>query len=360
MKGSVITYLPDQQFAQHLLDWFDLYGRKDLPWQHNKTPYRVWVSEIMLQQTQVKTVIPYYQRFMAHFPDVIALAKANEDEVLHQWTGLGYYARARNLHKTAKLIHKEYQGRFPETLEQMQSLPGIGRSTAAAILAFACGQHHAILDGNVKRILSRCFLVEGWTGHTSIQKQLWSLSEKITPRQRCDDFNQAMMDLGSSLCSRTSPKCKSCPLSQVCQAHKKELVDQYPNPKPKKDKPEKTTHLLILTNEQGEVLLEKRPAPGIWGGLWSFPQCATGDDIEDWLEKYQYIPAGKKQMHPEFRHTFSHYHLHIRPVQILVKNSPKIMDDESLLWYNLNRPLKLGMPGPITKLLSQLAGTIAA
>ena len=312
----------------------------------------------MLQQTQVKTVIPYYQRFMARFPDVNSLAKAPEDEVLHLWTGLGYYARARNLHKAAKIIHQDHQGRFPDTLEKVQSLPGIGRSTAGAILSFACNQHHPILDGNVKRILCRYFRVEGWSGHSDTQKRLWNLTEQVTPEQRCDEFNQAMMDLGSSLCSRTKPQCTICPLSNECEAFRHKQIQLYPNPKPKKDKPEHSAHFLMLTTIQGEVLLEKRPEQGIWGSLWSFPQCSESSDIEAWLTKNQYQPIDKMLLHPEFRHTFSHYHLDIKPVQILVHKPTKIMDDQSFLWYNLKKPLKLGMPTPITKLISQLADTI--
>jgi A/G-specific adenine glycosylase len=344
-------------FATQLLDWFDQFGRTDLPWQYNKTPYRVWLSEIMLQQTQVKTVIPYYLRFMQRFPDIASLATAPEDDVLHLWTGLGYYARARNLHKTAQIIHQEYADHFPDTLEEVQSLPGIGRSTAGAILSFACGQHHPILDGNVKRILCRYYQLEGWSGHTQTQKTLWALAASITPEHRCDDFNQAMMDLGSSLCSRTRPQCHLCPLNSQCKACLNQLTHQYPNPKPQKDKPEKTAFLLMLTTPQGEVLLEKRPNSGIWGSLWSFPQCTSESEIDAWLQKHDYKQTDKRLLHPEFRHTFSHYHLHIKPVQILTQKPDKIMDTPSLIWYNLKKPLKLGMPAPITMLISNLANT---
>jgi len=309
----------------------------------------------MLQQTQVKTVIPYYLRFMQHFPDVSSLAKADQDEVLHLWTGLGYYARARNLHKTARIIHTEHAGQFPCTLEAVQSFPGIGRSTAAAILSFANGQHHAILDGNVKRILCRYYRVEGWSGHAKTQTALWALAEKSTPKKRCDDFNQAMMDLGSSLCSRSRPQCQKCPLADTCAAYQNQMTADYPRSKPKKDMPEKSTYLIMLTTEQDEFLLEKRPEQGIWGSLWSFPQCGTRDDIDLWLDKHQYSNNSKMLFHPEFRHTFSHFHLQITPVEILVKKSPQIMDANHFLWYNRQKPLKLGMPTPITRLISQLA-----
>ncbi len=308
----------------------------------------------MLQQTQVKTVIPYYQRFMQHFPDVISLANAPQDEVLHLWTGLGYYARARNLHKAAQIIRDQLAGHFPDSMENILGLPGIGRSTAGAILSLACQQHHPILDGNVKRILCRYFQVDGWTGQTRVQKELWSLAEKLTPKQRCDDFNQAMMDLGSSLCSRSKPQCSQCPLQTQCQACLNDTIKYYPNPKPKKDKPVKKTYLLILSNENGDILLEKRPQQGIWGGLWSFPQCQDKAELKSWLETHHYQACSLVQEQPEFRHTFSHYHLDITPLQIQVKIPPIVMDDNRFLWYSLSKPLKLGLPGPITKLISQL------
>lgn len=338
-----------------MLKWFDQHGRKDLPWQENKTPYRVWVSEIMLQQTQVKTVIPYYLKFMQHFPDVNTLAKAPQDNVLHLWTGLGYYARARNLHKAAQLITTEYSGEFPDSNKALQSLPGIGRSTAGAILSFARAQHHAILDGNVKRILCRYYRVQGWSGHSKTQKTLWSLAEKATPQKRCDDFNQAMMDLGSSLCSRTKPQCQHCPLNNDCEAYLHQELSEYPHSKPKKEMPVKSAYLLMLTTSKGEILLEKRPDQGIWGSLWSFPQCQTSSEIEQWLDKHHYVSAKKIVFSPEFRHTFSHFHLQITPVRIQVEVPYKIMDDNNFIWFNRKKPLKLGMPTPISKLISQLA-----
>ncbi|MCW8929944.1 MAG: A/G-specific adenine glycosylase [Gammaproteobacteria bacterium] len=341
-------------FAKKLLKWFDQYGRKDLPWQENKTPYRVWVSEIMLQQTQVKTVIPYYLKFMQHFPDIETLANAPQDDVLHLWTGLGYYARARNLHKTAQIITKENSGVFPKTSEELQSLPGIGRSTAGAILSFANAQHQPILDGNVKRILCRYFRVQGWSGHSKTQALLWSHTETITPKKRCDDFNQAMMDLGSSLCSRSKPQCQLCPLNTSCEAYIHNELSQYPNPKPKKDKPVKSAYFLMLTTQSNEILLEKRPEQGIWGSLWSFPQFEAQDQIKHWLDKYHYKQSKKMIFLPEFRHTFSHYHLQITPVRIQIEAPSVIMDDKSFIWFNRTKPLKLGMPTPITKLISEL------
>ncbi len=309
----------------------------------------------MLQQTQVKTVIPYYLKFMQHFPDIDTLAQAPQDDVLHLWTGLGYYARARNLHKTAKIIAAEHAAQFPDSNEALQSLPGIGRSTAGAILSFARAQHHAILDGNVKRILCRYYRVQGWSGHTKTQKTLWSFAETITPEKRCDDFNQAMMDLGSSLCSRTKPQCQHCPLNNDCEAYLHQQLSEYPHAKPKKEMPVKTAYLLMLTTNKGEILLEKRPEQGIWGSLWSFPQCQTSSEIEQWLDKHRYVNTKKIFSPPEFRHTFSHFHLQITPVRIQVEVPSEIMDDNHFIWFNRKKPLKLGMPTPITKLISQLA-----
>ena len=342
-------------FAPQLLKWFDQHGRKDLPWQKNKTPYRVWVSEIMLQQTQVKTVIPYYLKFMQYFPNISALAKSPQDDVLHLWTGLGYYARARNLHKTAQIISKDYSGQFPDSSKELQSLPGIGRSTAGAILSFAKAQHHAILDGNVKRILCRYYRVQGWSGHSKTQNTLWSFAEKITPVKRCGDFNQAMMDLGSGLCSRTKPQCQLCPLRTTCEACLHHETSKFPHSKPKKEMPVKSAYLLILTTKPGEILLEKRPEQGIWGSLWSFPQCETTTEIAQWLNRHQYIHNEKMQFSPEFRHTFSHFHLQITPVHIQVEIPAMIMDNNHFIWFNRNKPLKIGMPTPITKLISKLA-----
>lgn len=306
----------------------------------------------MLQQTQVKTVIPYYLRFMDHFPDINTLATAPQDDVLHFWTGLGYYARARNLHKTAQIIHQHHSGDFPESIDGLQSLPGIGRSTAGAILSFAKGQHQPILDGNVKRILCRYYRVQGWSGHTKTQKELWARVEKITPKKRCDDFNQALMDLGSSLCSRSKPQCPDCPLKNNCEAHLNQQTSDYPHRKPKKVNPIRTAYLLMISNPAGELLLEKRPEQGIWGGLWSFPQCSTENEIEQWLDKHHYISTKKMQFQAEFKHTFSHFHLFITPVRIEINEPSQINDDNNFHWFNKQKPLKLGMPTPITNLLS--------
>jgi A/G-specific adenine glycosylase len=345
-------------FALRLLAWFDQYGRKDLPWQQAITPYRVWVSEIMLQQTQVNTVIPYYQRFMESFPTVNHLAQAPQDQVLHHWTGLGYYARARNLHKTAQTVVSDYNGKFPDTVEQLETLPGIGRSTAGAICAIAHRKQATILDGNVKRVLARHRAIPGWPGQTDISKQLWQLAEQYTPNERIADYTQAIMDLGATLCTRTKPRCSECPLSNDCNALKAGNPTDYPGKKPKKVQPVRQSLFLIIRNPQGEVLLEQRPANGLWGGLWVFPQCDDKHDIPQRCEQLG-CRAEHWQCLPTQRHTFSHFHLDYQPV--LIEGQPlnnqqqrSIMDSNSVVWYNPNSPLTVGTAQPVKQLLEQL------
>jgi len=342
-------------FAQRVLDWFDLHGRHDLPWQHDTSPYRVWVSEIMLQQTQVKTVIPFYQRFMAAFPSVQELAAAQEDEVLHLWTGLGYYARARNLHKAARLVCSDFEGSFPTTLQELQALPGVGRSTAGAILSIACGGRASILDGNVKRVLARYHAVTGWPGKRAVHDRLWEIAEGYTPRERCGDYTQAMMDLGATLCTRASPRCQECPLQQGCAAHRDGSQLLYPGKNPKKVMPVRQTRLLIIRDPQGAVLLEKRPSPGIWGGLWCFPEAADLNPEDSCIDQTG-LAAAHIESWPVFRHTFSHYHLDIEPVLAEISANPgKVMDADRQLWYNVRQPPQIGLAAPIAELLKQLA-----
>ena len=261
-------------FSDKLLAWFDDHGRKHLPWQQNQTPYRVWLSEIMLQQTQVATVIPYYARFTERFPDVASLAASEEDEVLHLWTGLGYYARARNLRKTAIQLVRDHNGEFPADLAQLQNLPGIGRSTAGAIMALAFKLPATILDGNVKRVLTRCYAIEGWPGKTQVSNSLWEIAEQLSPEQRIADYTQAIMDLGATLCTRSKPDCPSCPMHQSCLAYHHDRVKELPGKKPKKNMPVRQIHMIVVTNAENEVLLQRRPSQGLWGGLWGFPECS--------------------------------------------------------------------------------------
>ena len=341
-----------QPFAKELLDWFDQYGRKDLPWQQDINPYRVWVSEIMLQQTQVSTVIPYFQRFMAHFPTVQKLVDANLDEVLHLWTGLGYYSRARNLHKTATIICNEWNGQFPDSLEHLISLPGIGRSTAGAILSIALKKQAPILDGNVKRVLARYFAIPGWPGKTETSKALWEAASRCTPSNRIADYTQAIMDLGATVCTRSRPACQSCPLQLNCIALKQGAQLDYPGKKPKKTLPVRKTWFAIYQNPRGEVLLEQRPATGLWGGLWVFPECTIDELNNPILHHPEHILATEKWQ--TRRHTFSHFHLDYTPLLIKTSNASGIMDSTDLIWYNPANPQKIGTAAPVKKLLDAL------
>lgn len=337
-------------FALQLLSWFDQHGRKNLPWQQDINAYRVWVSEIMLQQTQVTTVIPYYERFMQRFPRVTDLAAADQDEVLHLWTGLGYYARARNLHKTAIQVTEQLNGEFPSTQEELEALPGIGRSTAGAIRSIAFKQHAAILDGNVKRVLARHFAVTGWPGETKVAKQLWIHAEALTPAERTADYTQAIMDLGATLCVRSKPLCDLCPVREDCQARITNQINDFPGKKPKKEKPIRQTYMLLIENEAGELLLEQRPTNGLWGGLWSFPEC-DHDGLEQHTANYDSITQSETLA--EFRHTFTHFHLDITPVKIRVRERQGITESNQQ-WYSIQNPEEIGLTRPVTKLLEQL------
>lgn len=345
-------------FHERVLNWFDQHGRTDLPWQRDTSPYRVWVSEIMLQQTQVRTVIPYFERFTAAFPTVGALADAPEDEVLHLWTGLGYYARARNLHRAAKQVAGEGQGHFPDTIEGLCDLPGVGRSTAGAILSIAFGRRASILDGNVKRVLARYHRVAGWPGESAVHQRLWEIAEQQTPHERCADYTQAMMDLGATLCTRASPDCGRCPLAADCRALAHRDQRDYPGKKPRKALPVKSTHFLIVRSRDGDVWLEKRPASGIWGGLWCFPEIDTPETgSQRCLDLWGANPA-RVDIQAGFRHTFSHYHLDITPVVVELDVGPHaVMEATRQLWYNLRQPPQIGLAAPVASLLESLAST---
>ncbi|MFW1677364.1 A/G-specific adenine glycosylase [Pontibacter sp. JAM-7] len=343
------------QFNSAVLAWFDQHGRHDLPWQQDKSAYPTWISEIMLQQTQVTTVIPYFQRFMTRFPDVFSLADAPLDEVLHLWTGLGYYARARNLHKAAQQLVAEHNGEFPDTVDAMERLSGIGRSTAGAILSISRGVRAPILDGNVKRVLTRFYAVEGWPGSTANQKTLWQYAEQNTPQQRVGEYTQAMMDLGATLCTRGKPQCGSCPLQADCQAYQQNRTRELPAPRPKKTLPVKQTYMLLLQNDtEDTVLLYQRPPSGLWGGLWSLPETT---DLRD-LHQETGLEAIQESLQPltPMRHTFSHFHLDITPVLGRLKDPTDcVMDAGPLLWYNIRQPQNVGLAAPVKKLLQQLA-----
>ena len=345
----------DAGFARRLLAWHARHGRHDLPWQRRRTPYRVWVSEIMLQQTQVASVIPYYARFLARFPDVAALAAAPVDEVLHLWTGLGYYARARNLHQAAKQIVAEHAGRFPTKFEQVADLPGIGRSTAGAILALSRGQRQPILDGNVKRVLARYHAVAGWPGDKQVEEKLWALAESHTPKARLADYTQAIMDLGATLCTRSKPDCGRCPLAASCRAHALGHETAYPGARPRKTLPLKRTRMLMLVRD-GAVLLTRRPPSGVWGGLWGFPEIDPGADARAWCrERLGAVPRASTAW-PVLRHTFSHFHLDIEPVRVeLRRSSAAVRDMEGEKWVRLGSEVRLGLPAPVKSLLERLA-----
>ena len=340
-------------FAKRVLAWYDLHGRKDLPWQQDITAYRAWLSEIMLQQTQVRTVIPYYQRFTDSFPDVHKLAAAPLDEVLHLWTGLGYYARARNLHKTACLISEKYAGVFPDTVEELQALPGIGRSTAGAICAIAYNRYSTILDGNVKRVLARHQCIAGWPGKTAVANQLWEIAENNTPKHRTGAYTQAIMDLGATLCTRSKPACTQCPVSRDCQALARDEVHCFPGKKAPKKLAVRQTLLLVIRDAKAKVLLQQRPPAGIWGGLWSFPECATEEELAAHsanlgihLEDYQ---LGETQ-----RHTFSHFHLDYTPVYIDGSNRVKRIANSHHRWVKPTEYGEIGLPAPVVALMQGL------
>lgn len=342
-------------FSHLLLDWYDQHGRHNLPWQQTKDPYGIWISEIMLQQTQVSSVIPYYQRFMARFPDTQTLAKASLDEVLSLWSGLGYYARGRYLHKSARIICREYGNRFPDNRNELIALPGIGKSTAHAILAFAFDQCLPILDGNVKRVLCRVHAIEGWPGIKSVENKLWELAENYTPSERIGDYTQAIMDLGSSICAR-KPQCQECPIQGMCLAFKMGAQTTYPSAKPKKDRPIKSTTMVLIKDAHDQVLLYQRPPVGIWGGLWAFPECSN-KDINSWAKSELGLNIRTKSAWPELRHQFSHFELRIKPVpaQLMGRNNG-VMEGEGWVWYKLRQPSERGLATPIKKLLEQLAG----
>ncbi len=345
-----------QTFAQRVLAWFARHGRQDLPWQQTPTLYRVWISEIMLQQTQVAVVIPYFERFMGRFPTLPDLAEAPLDAVLAHWSGLGYYARARNLHRAADQIREQHGGRFPTALDQVQALPGIGRSTAGAILSLAAGQCHPILDGNVKRVLARHFGIEGWSGRAEVLAALWRVSEACTPADRAGDYNQAMMDLGATLCTRTRPDCVRCPLSDTCIARSQGRQRELPAPRPRKPLPERATLMLVVINSAGEILLERRPPTGIWGGLWSLPETSAKTEPEQWCQNQMGLPPLRVDMLAPRRHTFTHYSLMIRIAAITVETTPdSIADGEHLRWLSVAQASELGLPAPVRKILLALA-----
>lgn len=347
--------MDSKQFALAVLNWFERYGRHDLPWQKNATPYRVWVSEIMLQQTQASTVIPYFKYFMNSFPTIKALALAKNDDVLAHWSGLGYYARARNLHRTAQIIHKTYRGHFPQTVAALSVLPGIGRSTAGAILSLGTNKHATILDGNVKRVLARFCTIDVPINQQTGINLLWHFAEKYTPKSHCRDYNQAMMDIGAMICTRTKPKCILCPLKMGCSAYQQSRQMEFPNKKAKANRPKKTVYMLLLKDPEGDILLQKRPPTGIWGGLWSLPECPINENIEIWCQIRLGIKATVQEQWNSFFHQFTHFQLEIKPILLQVNTKQtQIIEYEPRMWYKENSALPGGIAAPVTRLLNQL------
>lgn len=344
-----------ESFSDRILAWFANNGRRGLPWQVPRNAYRVWVSEIMLQQTRVPTVLRYFPPFVQRFPDVSALASAELDEVLRLWSGLGYYARARNLHRTATILVAEHGGELPLHHGRLQGLPGIGRSTAGAILALAADQRHAILDGNVKRVLCRFQAIAGWPGQARMAGQLWQLADRYTPQQRVAEYTQGMMDLGSTVCTRRRPRCSACPLQTDCRAHAQARADEYPSPRPRRDLPLRRTIFVLVRRPDGRVLLERRPPTGVWGGLWSFPEFEPKVDLKDWCRRrFGHRPLSCLRL-PVKCHSFTHFHLEISPVLVDVGAwQPCVMEVNGMLWYKHGESNVGGLPAPVAGLLQGL------
>jgi A/G-specific adenine glycosylase len=349
MSAAVDTIT--RPIAARLLAWFDRHGRKDLPWQHDRTPYRVWVSEIMLQQTQVATVIPYFDAFMREFPDVVTLARSPIDLVLHHWSGLGYYARARNLHRAARIIVEQHDGEFPHSLETAMKLPGVGRSTAGAILALARRERHPILDGNVKRVLARFFAVEGFPGGPATIRQLWTLADACTPAERVDDYTQAIMDLGATICVRRRPVCAGCPLSDDCTAHIAGRQGELPASRRRRARRIKTTFMVLAIRAGGHVLLEQRPPHGIWGGLWGLPEFPSADAAREWSLRALQIRAPAAQRLGTLRHSFTHFDLEIEPIRIECEGASGVTESARYVWYDPAAPQRVGIAAPVRTLI---------
>jgi A/G-specific adenine glycosylase len=345
--------------APRLLAWFDVHGRHDLPWQAQRTAYSVWVSEIMLQQTQVGTVIPYFERFMVRFPNVAALAATPLDDVLGAWSGLGYYARARNLWRAARSVVAEHGGTVPADFDALHALPGIGRSTAGAILAQAHGARWPILDGNVKRVLARYHAVAGWPGLPRVADELWGYAEQHTPHERVADYTQAIMDLGATLCTRARPACTLCPLAADCAAARAGTQAAYPAPRPKRDRPQRRVTVLVVQDEQGRVLLERRPASGVWGGLYSLPELTSEQSAGEWCERSLGARVADERALDTIEHAFTHFDLDLEPrVARLAAQPAAVMDRPDWLWYKPGDALTVGVPAPVAVLLRNEDGAL--
>ena len=364
INRAIYYLIPMNTFSTRVINWQRRHGRHGLPWQ-GADAYCIWLSEIMLQQTQVITVIPYYQRFIARFPDIAALAGASEDEVLAYWSGLGYYSRARSLFRAAHIIMKQHDGIFPRDFDDICALPGIGRSTAAAISALAFHERRAILDGNVKRVLARYCAIEGYTGEKKIEAQLWQQAENLLPlepstldnRPRNDEiatYTQGLMDLGAQICTRTRPRCEVCPLLTSCAAHERGLVTQLPTPRPRKTLPEKYSTFLLILNGSN-ILLERRPGSGIWGGLWCPPQMDVGEEVGAYCMQQFGLSVERTVTLPVFAHSFTHFKLHIEPLVVQVALKPGQILKPGSVWLDVDEALRAAIPSPVRKLLQELS-----
>ncbi len=341
-----------EQFTQPLLSWFDKYGRKNLPWQMPRSPYFVWLSEIMLQQTQVKTVIPYFNRFIERFPSLQTLASASVDEVLTIWSGLGYYSRARNLHRCAINIMEQHQGNFPSSVQTLITLPGIGESTGAAIASLAFNQPAAILDGNVKRVLCRFFAIDEPPNKARTKNKLWQLAQLCMDDHRCADYTQAIMDLGATCCTRVNPNCDNCPLKPHCQAYTSNIVDLLPIRTAKKEKPNRESHFILLHNDKNEIFLQKNEDQGIWGGLWCLPNFPSMKNIQHWLEKNWAVKQEMTKPTTTLKHSFTHFHLQLNVYEHLIDHRIKLIKNNER-WLTSEEITQVGLPKPISVLLKR-------
>jgi A/G-specific adenine glycosylase len=343
-----------RSFAQRLISWQKAFGRRDLPWQRTRDPYRIWLSEIMLQQTQVGTVIPYYRRFLAAFPDLRSLAAAPIERVLELWSGLGYYRRAHLAHRTARLVVEQHQARFPGDAEALVALPGIGRSTAAAVAAFANGARNAILDGNVKRVLARHRGVDGFPGDAKVERELWRRAEALLPRRDIAVYTQALMDLGATVCLRRAPRCDACPVARDCTARREGRIAELPAPRPKKPLPRRDVTVLLV-ERKGEVLLERRPATGVWSGLWSLPEIETTRKLVAHCRTHFGVNVVPQTPLPAIEHAFTHFHLTLHPLPCSVREESVCAQEPGTVWLPLDEVAGAALPAPIKKLLRSRA-----
>ena len=342
----------NKAFSLPLLNWFTEHGRKNLPWQHPNEAYRVWISEIMLQQTQVLTVIPYFERFITVFPDIKTLSEASEDAVLAQWSGLGYYSRARNIHKTAKIIWEKYRGKFPDELTTLISLPGIGPSTAAAIASLAFNQPTPILDGNVVRVLARYFMVDGSPELSVVKKKLWELAALCMTTHHCAEYTQAIMDLGATCCTLKNPHCQQCPLQNTCLAYRNAKVENYPFKKIKKIRPIKEQQFLLLHTQENQIYLEKRPPIGLWGGLWCLPVIDLNENPVEYIDKYYGLNCITLNKLLTFKHSFSHFHLQITALAMHIEPPVATVAENNGQWFNAVELKNVGLAKPVNQIIS--------